>query len=436
MSSSARRRGFRRSFGTILLDNRFARFQSSKYTTAKKVAIRKDLPENFNPVEVWGAFLSPVQNQGDCGACWAVSSAKCLTDRYSILTVGAFSEILSPYQMVMCEGTIFPSIPLDKDSTYQINLEAHTAGACNGNTLFTAMDYLYSIGCVSEVCVSKGLFKKYNIPDLPTIVDAEHVPLCQTAIGDNYDKCLDRKKAPKFYRSIVGYQIDNDIQLIKQEIYKWGPVVSGFKVFDDFLNKYDGKTIYMGPKPGEKDNGGHAIEIVGWGKENGIDYWWICNSWGPRWGLGGYFKMKMNIAECELEKNVVAFIPDFPTFSLKMVDYPISTSPDLIALRKWMDINPIYGYKESTIREIKEGKIKGDLRKIFSTKIPDMNTKWLGEINKHDADLYYTVPHFVIIDQGEEKIKFSKVVLFIFLFIVSYFIGKYMASLMRGRKRK
>ncbi len=417
-----------KSFGTILKDNRYVKFQASKYQEIKKEKVTKSLPEQFNPIDKWGAFLSPVHNQGKCGACWAVATAKALTDRYSLLSIGAFTDILSPYQMIMCQGTVFPNIPLDDKSVYQINLDAHTSGACNGNSLFTAMDFLYSIGCVSETCVSRGLFKKYNIPDIADIVSSESVPMCQTIIGNNYDRCMDRSRTPCFYRTIVGYQVDSDVESIKQEMYKWGPVVGGFKVYENFLNKYDGKTIYTGPEKDEKEVGGHSVEIVGWGKENGVDFWWLCNSWGTDWGLSGLFKMKMNIPECELEKNVVGFIPDFPGFNMNMISYPVSTSPELVALRAWMNINPIYGYKNSAIKEIKAGKIKGDLEPIFTLKIPDMYTEWLGELDKNKAIPYYSVPHF---EQRKTKLSYDYVFLVIVFFIICYYTGKYFGQRFR-----
>lgn len=415
-----------KSFGTILKDNKYVKFQSTKYNEVKKT-VDKVMPPTFNPVDKWGAFISPVHNQGKCGACWAIATAKTLNDRYAILTVGAFTDVLSPYQMIMCQGTIFPSIPLDKKSVYDLSLSVHTSGACNGNSLFTAMDFLYSVGCVSETCVSRGLFQKYNIPDISEIVNPESVPMCQSILGDNYDRCMDRSRTPRFYRSIVGYQVDSGIESIKQEIYKWGPVSAGFKVYKNFIDKYDGKSIYKGPEKDEEEIGGHAVEIMGWGREDDTDFWWVCNSWGTDWGLSGFFKMKMDIAECELEKNVVGFIPDFPTFNINMIRYPISTSPELIALRAWMDINQIYGYKNSAIKEIKKGKIKDDLIPIFSSEmeIPDMYNEWLGEIDKHKAIDYYSVPHFENVKN--EGVTFLKAFLIVIFVIVCYFVGRRVA---------
>ena len=51
--------------------------------------------------------------------------------------------------------------------------------------------------------------------------------------------------------------------------------------------------------------GGHAIKIMGFGTENGEDYWLVANSWNEEWGDHGYFKIKRGTNECQIENPII-----------------------------------------------------------------------------------------------------------------------------------
>lgn len=98
-----------KSFATVLkseLDLKF--LTASPYQAKRKRKFVRKMPASFNPIDRWGFFMTSVRTQGQCGACWAMACAKCLSDRYSLLTLGALMEDFSPYAMVACEGKIFP----------------------------------------------------------------------------------------------------------------------------------------------------------------------------------------------------------------------------------------------------------------------------------------------------------------------------------------
>lgn len=381
-----------KTFGTFLISNQHVSLQASKYKQVKKYTSLK-IPDELNPIEKWANLLQSVKNQGACGCCFAMASAGALGDRLTIMTLAQFAAELSPYQLIMCQEAIAPDIK-DEEYLKQINNLAHSSGACNGNSLYSAMDFMYTCGLTTERCVNEGEFEKYGIKRLENVKSSQEVPMCEEIIGKDYDTCMDSETAARFYRICAGYSVESSPDSIKQEIYKWGPVASGFNVYPSFLNEYNGIGIYMGPTDEEKQKkvnpeGGHAIKIMGWGKENNVEYWWCCNSWGTNWGLSGYFKMKIGITECELEKNVVGFIPDLSGFNNSYLLYDIKLSPNDIILRKNFGVDKSTGFRYTAINKIKKGKLKGNLDQLICKYVPDFANMIVGEMTPEDVTATY-----------------------------------------------
>jgi hypothetical protein len=268
-----------------------------------------------------GVIFISHKRPGKCGNCYAQATVSMLADRFSMLSLGYFKPILSPYEPTVCNGVINSQVHILATTDPLINNLAHSSAACTGNTLENIMEYIYSYGSQENSCFDLGILKTKGLNLEATISSPGELPYCSAVIGTQYDKCSDDNTFARFFRSICYYDVYPDIEHIKNEIFRWGPVATGMIIYDSFLNDYDGTTIYMGPKDKtDAEQGGHSVRIVGWGKDDnsGVDFWWVANSWGS-WGILGYFRIKMET--CDIEKNVMALIPDINSFPLDVLDY-------------------------------------------------------------------------------------------------------------------
>jgi hypothetical protein len=292
------------------------------------------IPKNFDGKKVWNNMLSPVKNQGSCGACWSFASTSTLADRFNILSKGLLHIDLSAAKLILCDqgGKEFDIVHPEEHRRQTENTQRDELSdtACYGSSLEDAWRYLYLIGTNTSQCVpyDKNYGKFKQIKSLGNFTYPVTLPSCVQVSGIFGDMCTDFTydissgeelgTPARFYRcehfySISGIKQDGGSEYnIRHNIYLLGPVSSAIVIYPDFytfdakndIYKWDGKGPVVG---------GHAIEIVGWGEEKNIKYWIIKNSWGIKWGDEGYFKMVRGENNCEIERNIFTGIPDFFT---------------------------------------------------------------------------------------------------------------------------
>jgi C1A family cysteine protease len=68
------------------------------------------------------------------------------------------------------------------------------------------------------------------------------------------------------------------------------PFIFGFTVYESFESPEVAKSGHA-PMPASSEQvlGGHAVMAVGYDDSN--NWWLVRNSWGPNWGMAGYFTM-------------------------------------------------------------------------------------------------------------------------------------------------
>jgi cathepsin C len=248
------------------------------------------------------ASIAPIEHQGKCGACWAYSTASMLAWRTSIWSRGAMNLRLSAQDVVNCSHRCRTN-----DSVSCV-----ADRGCKGGTLEGAMVYMMERGAVTQTCV----------PYL-------------SAEGTCSDTCADG--SPKAYmrvdtstaRQLIGawnYMTPMAVALnVMSEVMARGPVAIHHKVFANFYAIRD-YSIYK--ETAGADAGGHALLIIGWGGleptpslltnggktavvDAGVPYWIVQNSWGPKWGDGGYGRIAMglNVSSIESISAVAGNLP-------------------------------------------------------------------------------------------------------------------------------
>jgi len=255
------------------------------------------LGDAFDPRDEWpqcADVIGHIRDQSACGSCWAFGSTESYNDRLCIKTND--TTILSAADTNSCCGFV----------------QCQSMG-CNGGQPTLAWKWFASAGVVTggdyqddTTCVP------YQFPPCSHHVDpTPGYPACPS---DDYSTptCLrrctntdyDTAYASDKHTAQQAYSL-RSVSKIMADIQQYGSATCAFTVYEDFPNYKSGVYVHTTGRA----LGGHAVKMVGWGVEDGVDYWLIANSWNPTWGDKGYFKIKRGVNECGIEGQVSAGVP-------------------------------------------------------------------------------------------------------------------------------
>ncbi|KAK2843711.1 hypothetical protein Q7C36_011926 [Tachysurus vachellii] len=188
-------------------------------------------------------YVTPVEDQKECFACWAFSATGALEG-----------------QTYKKTGKL---VPLSKQQL--VDCSTKNSG-CNGGLMNLAFEY------VKE---NKGINTEESYPYEAKNGSCRYNP---NTVGATCDGYMDINSGDEY--------------ALKEAVATIGPISVAIDASNKSFKLY-ASGIYDEPYcSSSKLN--HGVLVVGYGTDDGKDYWLVKNSWGLNWGDKGYIKMYRN----------------------------------------------------------------------------------------------------------------------------------------------
>ena len=194
-----------------------------------------------------GAVLA-VKNQGHCGSCWAFS------------TTGAIEG-----QNYLKHNS---SVSLSEQSLIDCSKGFGNQG-CDGGSQEYAYEYIIKNG---------GIDTEASYP----------------YTASDFASCMFNMSSVGAIITDYRYLPIQDEEALTYAIATVGPIAVAIDASLKTFLLYNGTGVYYDSECSSR-NLDHGVLAVGYGTENGRDYYIVKNSWGTWWGADGYIKMSRNM---------------------------------------------------------------------------------------------------------------------------------------------
>eukprot|EP00584_Thalassiosira_punctigera_P020838 CAMPEP_0172572806 /NCGR_PEP_ID=MMETSP1067-20121228/135869_1 /TAXON_ID=265564 ORGANISM="Thalassiosira punctigera, Strain Tpunct2005C2" /NCGR_SAMPLE_ID=MMETSP1067 /ASSEMBLY_ACC=CAM_ASM_000444 /LENGTH=332 /DNA_ID=CAMNT_0013365397 /DNA_START=87 /DNA_END=1082 /DNA_ORIENTATION=+ len=207
-----------------------------------------------------------------CGSCWAHAALSSLADRIKIAR--------------NCEGD-----DINLSIQYILNCAGGVGGSCHGGSHTGTYQFIKENGPVPfDTCMPYMACSDESNEGFCQHVDTtcSAMNTCRTCntFSENGGDCVALGYYPNAtvaeYGEIEHHDDAERVRMIKAEIHARGPVSAS--IHANPLVNFMGGVVFDDSNAGRWPN--HVVSIVGWGVEDGGEYWIVRNSWGTYWGEG------------------------------------------------------------------------------------------------------------------------------------------------------
>jgi len=244
-------------------------------------------------------YVSPIQNQGQCGSCWAFSATASLESRWAIKNGGDVPK-LSEQNIVDCCHPYSNRPP---------------SNGCNGGWYEMAWNYVASkkgfgvweITGYNPYALPKPVIGQDLLSQYPYTAKAGTCKFTAGAVGATTLPITGPYNNVEASHTIKAYS-----PAAFKTALKTGPISVAIDASGHTFQYYKTGTIEASQCGTSID---HAVNVIGYGSDSNGKYWILRNSWGTGWGEEGYAKFERTDEEGSKGTCAVLMFGNYPNIS-------------------------------------------------------------------------------------------------------------------------